>query len=74
MQIGNRKVVGVGVALPGLVDTDRGEGVFSAQLKWQNVEFRDIIMEEVGDISVTIGLSANIYCRLGANRGGPKIP
>ncbi|HHW47861.1 MAG TPA: ROK family transcriptional regulator [Clostridiaceae bacterium] len=50
----NRKVVGIGIGIPGLVDIDKGEMVFSAQLKWKKVKIRDIIQKEFESLTVTV--------------------
>ncbi|HCS73361.1 MAG TPA: hypothetical protein DIW17_05745 [Clostridiales bacterium] len=48
------KIVGVGVAVPGLIDTDNGKVIFSAQLKWENKNLADMIKKEIGGLPVKI--------------------
>ncbi|HLS52880.1 MAG TPA: ROK family transcriptional regulator, partial [Tissierellaceae bacterium] len=42
------KIVGLGVAVPGIVDTHRGVVVFSPQLGWTGVNLKKYLEEELG--------------------------
>lgn len=53
-KIDSEKIVGVGVAFPGLVDQEKGVMVLSAQLKWENVFIRDILQKKLENLQVTI--------------------
>lgn len=38
----------VGLAIPGLVDEDAGVGVFSENIRWRDVPFRDLVAQRTG--------------------------
>ena len=66
------RVVGCGVVVPGLVDEDRGVGVFSVNLGWRDLPIRDPVTSLLGVPTVVghdvrAGLLAET--RLGAARG-----
>nr|WP_255570731.1 ROK family transcriptional regulator [Cohnella sp. CFH 77786] len=42
------KLIGVGVGMPGIVDTQGGIVVFSAQLGWRNERFASLLEEKLG--------------------------
>jgi len=41
------KIAGIGVALHGLVDSDRGISIYAPNLGWKNVRLREIISDEL---------------------------
>lgn len=45
-EINHSKIIGMGVALPGLVDNERGYLHFAPNIKWQNVDIRKYFTEE----------------------------
>ena len=42
------RLLGLGIATPGTVDVDRGFLIFSPNLQWHNVAYRQIFQEETG--------------------------
>ncbi|MDQ4086341.1 MAG: ROK family protein [Actinomycetota bacterium] len=66
------RVVGLGVAVPGLVDEDRGIAVWSENLRWRNVPLRDLLGERTG-LPVAVGHDVRTggmaEARLGAAAG-----
>lgn len=64
--------VAVGVVVPGLVDEARGRAVFSANLGWRDIPFRELVGTRL-TIPVAFGHDVRAgglaECRLGAARG-----
>lgn len=44
-----------GVAVPGIVDTDRGIALYAANLGWSDVPLRDLLTERLGRVPVALG-------------------
>lgn len=65
-------VAGLGVALPGLVDEERGVAVWSENLRWRDVPFGDLLVARTG-LPVSVGHDVRTggvaEARLGAARG-----
>lgn len=53
-QAASRHSASVGVVLPGVVDEDRGIGVWSENLRWRDVPFAELLRERL-DVPVEIG-------------------
>lgn len=47
------KIIGIGIGMPGIIDTKDGKIVFSAQLGWKNVDFLKFIKEKI-DLKIII--------------------
>ncbi|MFD6811739.1 ROK family protein, partial [Streptomyces anthocyanicus] len=47
-----------GVAVPGIVDADRGIAVYAANLGWRDVPLRDLLSERLGGLPVALGHDA----------------
>ncbi len=60
-------IIGIGVALPGIIDGQKGRVVFSPQLGWSNLDLQDYLEKELGykiiiDNSIKAkALAENIY-------------
>jgi glucokinase len=69
---GSRQVIGVGVAVPGVVDEERGLAVWSENLRWRDVPLRDLVAQRTGS-PVALGHDVRVgglaEVRLGAARG-----
>jgi glucokinase len=65
-------VAAVGVAVPGVVDDERGVAVWSENIGWRDVAFRDLLEERTG-LKVVVGhdvrAGGTAEIRLGAARG-----
>jgi len=48
------KVLGIGVAVPGLIDTENGKVIFSAQLQWKQKNLADLFKKEVNGLPIKI--------------------
>lgn len=63
----NKDVLGVGVATPGLVDTNQGVGLYAVNLrKWRDVQVREILAARLGhrilvDNEIRCGLWASLW-------------
>lgn len=58
-EIDYERVIGVGVGLPGIIDNDTGEVMFSVQLGWRNVRLAERLKEITGyDVAVDNELKA----------------
>ncbi|MFS0840713.1 ROK family protein [Paenibacillus sp. 1P03SA] len=58
-EIDCERIIGVGVGLPGIIDNDTGEVVFSVQLGWRNVRLAERLKEITGyDVAVDNELKA----------------
>ncbi|MCA1219367.1 ROK family protein [Streptomyces sp. 8L] len=66
-----------GVAVPGVVDTERGIAVYAANLGWRDVPLRALIGERLGSIPVALGHDVRTgglaEGRLGAGRGSDRF-
>jgi len=71
-----RGLAGIGLGVPGLVDSDRGILAFAPNLRWENVPLRALIQSEF-DVPVFIDNEANAGAigekRFGAGRGVQNI-
>jgi len=63
-----RPVFGVGIGVPGLVDTENGKLLFAPNLKWENVSIKEMV-KSVLDVSVFVSNEANLVA-LGENYFG----
>ncbi|SEG59914.1 ROK family transcriptional regulator [Paenibacillus sp. UNC499MF] len=58
-EIDCKRIIGVGVGLPGIIDNDTGEVIFSVQLGWRNVRLAERLKEITGyDVAVDNELKA----------------
>ncbi|EGL17713.1 MULTISPECIES: ROK family protein [unclassified Paenibacillus] len=58
-EIDCERIIGVGVGLPGIIDNDTGEVMFSVQLGWRNVRLAERLKEFTGyDVAVDNELKA----------------
>ncbi|MFE0510152.1 ROK family protein [Streptomyces sp. NPDC058964] len=66
----------VGVAVPGIVDEERGVAAYSANLGWRDVPLRDLLAERLG---VPVALGHDVRAgglaegRIGAGRGADRF-
>ncbi|WP_200304035.1 ROK family protein [Streptomyces adelaidensis] len=62
-----------GVAVPGIVDSDRGIAVYAANLGWRDVPLRALLAERLGGVPVALGHDVRTgglaEGRVGAGRG-----
>ncbi|WP_327729013.1 ROK family protein [Streptomyces sp. NBC_00487] len=62
-----------GVAVPGIVDSDRGMAVYAANLGWRDVPLRALLAERLGGVPVALGHDVRTgglaEGRVGAGRG-----
>ncbi|MFC3573137.1 ROK family protein [Streptomyces yaanensis] len=67
----------VGVAVPGIVDADRGIAAFSANLGWRDVPLRDLLSGRLGGVPVALGHDVRTgglaEGRIGAGRGTDRF-
>ncbi|MEU5347555.1 MULTISPECIES: ROK family protein [unclassified Streptomyces] len=67
----------VGVAVPGIVDADRGIAAYSANLGWRDVPLRDLLSERLDGIPVALGHDVRTgglaEGRIGAGRGANRF-
>ncbi|QCX77422.1 Glucokinase [Streptomyces sp. YIM 121038] len=67
----------VGVAVPGIVDAERGLAVYAANLGWTDVPLRDLISARLGGVPVALGHDVRTgglaEGRLGAGRGTARF-
>ncbi|MEU9961779.1 ROK family protein [Streptomyces sp. NPDC050982] len=67
----------VGVAVPGIVDADRGIAAYSANLGWRDVPLRDLISARLGGVPVALGHDVRTgglaEGRIGAGRGADRF-
>lgn len=47
--------VAAGVAVPGIIDAERGIAVYAANLGWRDLPLRDLLAERLGSIPVALG-------------------
>jgi glucokinase len=66
-----------GVAVPGIVDADRGVAVYAANLGWRDVPLRDLLTERLGGVPVALGHDVRTgglaEGRIGAGRGADRF-
>ncbi|MGI5339446.1 ROK family protein [Streptomyces sp. CA-181903] len=67
----------VGVAIPGVVDTDTGTAVYAANLGWRDLPLRDLLSRRLGGTPVALGHDVRTgglaEGRLGAGRGADRF-
>nr|WP_206440519.1 ROK family protein [Streptomyces scabichelini] len=67
----------VGVAVPGIVDAERGIAVYAANLGWRDVPLRDLLSERLHGIPVALGHDVRTgglaEGRIGAGRGSDRF-
>ncbi|MGV8984043.1 ROK family protein [Clostridium sp.] len=47
LKINSLKVIGVGIGMPGIIDTKNGKIILSAQLGWRNIDFVEMIKKRI---------------------------
>ncbi|MFF6786521.1 ROK family protein [Streptomyces sp. NPDC012510] len=66
-----------GVAVPGIVDSDRGIAVYAANLGWRDVPLRALLAERLGGVPVALGHDVRTgglaEGRVGAGRGADRF-
>ncbi|WP_329546903.1 ROK family protein [Streptomyces sp. NBC_01356] len=66
-----------GVAVPGIVDADRGVAVYSANLGWRDVPMRELLGARLGGVPVALGHDVRTgglaEGRIGAGRGADRF-
>ncbi|MFE0918213.1 ROK family protein [Streptomyces nigra] len=66
-----------GVAVPGIVDPERGLAVYAANLGWQDVPLRDLLAARLGGVPVALGHDVRTgglaEGRVGAGRGADRF-
>lgn len=66
-----------GVAVPGIVDSERGMAVYAANLGWRDVPLRDLLGARLGGIPVALGHDVRTgglaEGRIGAGRGADRF-
>ena len=69
--------VAAGVAVPGIVDAERGIAVYAANLNWHDVPLRALLGERLGGIPVALGHDVRTgglaEGRIGAGRGADRF-
>ncbi|MFF7448261.1 MULTISPECIES: ROK family protein [unclassified Streptomyces] len=67
----------VGVAVPGIVDTERGVAAYAANLGWRDVPLRALLTERLGGVPVALGHDVRTgglaEGRVGAGRGADRF-
>ncbi|KUL21679.1 ROK family protein [Streptomyces regalis] len=67
----------VGVAVPGIVDEERGIAAYSANLGWRDVPLRQLLTERLGGIPVALGHDVRTgglaEGRIGAGKGADRF-
>ncbi|AZP18679.1 ROK family protein [Streptomyces aquilus] len=66
-----------GVAVPGIVDAERGVAVYAANLGWRDIPLRDLLTEKLGGIPVALGHDVRTgglaEGRIGAGQGADRF-
>ncbi|WP_329339535.1 ROK family protein [Streptomyces sp. NBC_01352] len=66
-----------GVAVPGIVDEDRGIAAYSANLGWRDVPLRELLGERLGGVPVALGHDVRTgglaEGRIGAGKGADRF-
>lgn len=69
--------VAAGVAIPGIVDSERGIALYSANLGWRDVPLRDLLGARLGGVPVALGHDVRTgglaEGRIGAGRGADRF-
>ncbi|MFB8025399.1 ROK family protein [Streptomyces sp. NPDC056465] len=69
--------VAAGVAVPGIIDAERGIAVYAANLGWSDVPLRKLLGERLGGIPVALGHDVRTgglaEGRIGAGRGADRF-
>jgi glucokinase len=69
--------VAAGVAVPGIVDEERGIAAYSANLGWRDVPLRALLAERLGGVPVALGHDVRTgglaEGRIGAGRGADRF-
>nr|WP_097870503.1 ROK family protein [Streptomyces sp. rh34] len=69
--------VAAGVAVPGIVDAEKGVAVYAANLGWRDVPLRTLLAERLGSIPVALGHDVRTgglaEGRIGAGRGADRF-
>ncbi|MFE8010675.1 ROK family protein [Streptomyces sp. NPDC057418] len=69
--------VAAGVAVPGIIDAERGIAVYAANLGWRDVPLRTLIGERLGGIPVALGHDVRTgglaEGRIGAGKGADRF-
>ncbi|MFF0063713.1 ROK family protein [Streptomyces sp. NPDC005279] len=69
--------VAVGVAVPGIVDADRGIAVYAANLGWRDVPMRALLAGRLGGVPVALGHDVRTgglaEGRIGAGKGADRF-
>ncbi|MFD5426814.1 ROK family protein [Streptomyces sp. NPDC127084] len=67
----------VGLAVPGIIDADRGIAVYAANLGWRDVPLRELLTERLDGVPVALGHDVRAgglaEGRLGAGRGAERF-
>jgi glucokinase len=66
-----------GIAVPGIVDADRGVAAYSANLGWRDVPLRDLLSDRLGGVPVALGHDVRTgglaEGRIGAGKGADRF-
>ncbi|MFC9653747.1 ROK family protein [Streptomyces sp. NPDC059892] len=69
--------VAAGVAVPGIIDAERGIALYAANLGWRDVPLRDLLGARLGGVPVALGHDVRTgglaEGRLGAGRGADRF-
>lgn len=69
--------VAAGVAVPGIIDAERGIAVYAANLGWRDLPLRDLLGARLGDVPVALGHDVRTgglaEGRLGAGKGSDRF-
>ncbi|MEV4333222.1 ROK family protein [Streptomyces sp. NPDC049597] len=72
-----RPAEAAGLAVPGIVDAERGIAVYAANLGWRDVPLRDLLAERLGGVPVALGHDVRTgglaEGRIGAGRGTDRF-
>ncbi|MFF4231171.1 ROK family protein [Streptomyces sp. NPDC001820] len=72
-----RSALAAGVAVPGIVDADRGIAVYAANLGWRDVPLRALVAERIGGVPVALGHDVRTgglaEGRIGAGKGADRF-
>ncbi len=76
LKINTPKVIGVGIGMPGIIDTKNGKIILSAQLGWKNIDFVEMINKRI-DMKIiidnTVKLKALAESIYGVAKSSPKL-
>lgn len=72
-----QSAVAAGVAVPGIVDADRGIAVYAANLGWRDVPLRELLAQRLGGVPVALGHDVRTgglaEGRIGAGKGADRF-